>query len=194
MKKILFAAAIILILFLSGCSQKQSGNVKIANPASVYCEEQGGKLEIKTDSDGGQAGYCNLGKGIVCEEWAYYRGECPKATEISLENNGLKVLISPVDGKKLKGIVAVKIESVPSGSSELLVMLSQQGITINDPFNTPNVITQLAEPTATEILLDTSKVENGVYNIAVTAKKPEDIKDEKMPWLAVVQTQVAVEN
>lgn len=42
------------------------------NPASVYCEEQGGTLEI-VDEEGGQVGYCNLPDGTRIEEWEYYR-------------------------------------------------------------------------------------------------------------------------
>ena len=48
----------------------------IANPASVYCEEQGGRLEIRTDADGGQVGICVFDDGSECEEWAFFRGEC----------------------------------------------------------------------------------------------------------------------
>lgn len=48
----------------------------LANPASVYCEQQGGTLEI-VDETGGQVGMCTLSDGTVCEEWAYMRGECP---------------------------------------------------------------------------------------------------------------------
>jgi putative hemolysin len=47
----------------------------LANPASVFCEENGGKLEIR-DETGGQAGYCVFTDGSECEEWAYMRGEC----------------------------------------------------------------------------------------------------------------------
>jgi putative hemolysin len=47
----------------------------IANPASVYCEQQGGKLEIRDETDG-QVGYCVFDDGSECEEWAYLRGEC----------------------------------------------------------------------------------------------------------------------
>ncbi len=46
----------------------------IANPASVYCEEQGGRLEIRT-GEGGQVGYCVFPNGSECEEWAFFRGE-----------------------------------------------------------------------------------------------------------------------
>ncbi|HSB91192.1 MAG TPA: DUF333 domain-containing protein [Anaerolineales bacterium] len=48
----------------------------LPNPASVFCEEQGGRLEIRTDASGGQAGFCLLTDGSECEEWAYFRGEC----------------------------------------------------------------------------------------------------------------------
>jgi putative hemolysin len=49
-------------------------NSQIANPASVFCEEQNGTLEIR-DSESGQVGYCHA-NGKECEEWAYFRGEC----------------------------------------------------------------------------------------------------------------------
>jgi len=51
-------------------------NAQLANPASVYCQQQGGKLEIRTDANGGQIGYCLFADGKECEEWAYFRGEC----------------------------------------------------------------------------------------------------------------------
>lgn len=49
--------------------------VGMANPASVFCEDNGGKLEIR-DETGGQVGYCVFDDGSECEEWAYMRGEC----------------------------------------------------------------------------------------------------------------------
>ncbi len=65
MKRIIF----LLLILLVACSK----NVEIANPASVYCEDMGGKLELK-DS----VGLCILKDGTVCEEWEYYRGVCPQ--------------------------------------------------------------------------------------------------------------------
>ncbi len=50
--------------------------VGIANPASVYCINNGGKLEIREDAEGNQYGVCLFSDGIECEEWAYFRGEC----------------------------------------------------------------------------------------------------------------------
>ena len=52
---------------------------ELANPASVFCVEQGGTLEI-VDEAGGQVGYCNLPDGTRVEEWEYFRSENPTAT------------------------------------------------------------------------------------------------------------------
>jgi putative hemolysin len=50
--------------------------VGLPNPASVYCEGQGGRLEIRTDASGGQAGICVFADGSECDEWALLRNEC----------------------------------------------------------------------------------------------------------------------
>lgn len=46
--------------------------VSMANPASSYCIEQGGTLEIETQANG-QVGYCTLPNGQRIEEWQLYR-------------------------------------------------------------------------------------------------------------------------
>ena len=55
----------------------------MANPASVYCEQNGNKLEIRTAADGSQSGICVLPDGSACDEWAYYRGACGPAVQKS---------------------------------------------------------------------------------------------------------------
>jgi len=50
--------------------------VNMPNPASVYCEQNGNKLEIRTAADGSQSGICVLPDGSICDEWTYFRGEC----------------------------------------------------------------------------------------------------------------------
>ncbi len=49
--------------------------LKLANPASVHCEQNGGKLKIMT-GDGGQSGVCLFDDGTRCEEWRFFRKEC----------------------------------------------------------------------------------------------------------------------
>jgi putative hemolysin len=51
-------------------------SVGMANPASVNCEEMGGRVEMRTDADGGQYGVCIFEDGSECEEWALFNGEC----------------------------------------------------------------------------------------------------------------------
>jgi len=57
--------------------------VNMPNPASVYCEQQGNKLEIQTAADGSQNGICIFPDGSTCDEWAYFRGECGLALQKS---------------------------------------------------------------------------------------------------------------
>ena len=45
---------------------------QIANPASQFCIDRGGVLDI-VDEEDGQVGYCNLPDGTRVEEWEYYR-------------------------------------------------------------------------------------------------------------------------
>jgi len=56
-----------------------SPGANLPNPASVYCEQQGNKLEIRTASDGSQNGVCIFAGGSECDEWAYYRKQCGPA-------------------------------------------------------------------------------------------------------------------
>lgn len=54
----------------------QGEDVGMANPASVYCVDQGGKLEIR-EGDGGQYGMCVFADGRECDEWEFFRsGVC----------------------------------------------------------------------------------------------------------------------
>jgi len=48
----------------------------IANPASVFCQEQGGQTQLR-ETEAGQTGYCVFEDGRICEEWALFRdNEC----------------------------------------------------------------------------------------------------------------------
>ena len=48
----------------------------LPNPAAVYCEDQGYRIEIRTDEAGNQYGFCVFPDGNECDEWAYFWGEC----------------------------------------------------------------------------------------------------------------------
>lgn len=77
----------LLILALAACAAPvpqatpepavlPSAEPGLPNPASLYCEQNGNKLEIVTAADGSQSGRCVFPDGSACDEWAYYRGEC----------------------------------------------------------------------------------------------------------------------
>ena len=55
-------------------------DVGLANPASVFCVEQGGTVEI-VDETAGQVGYCNLPDRTRVGEWEYFRSDSPSTTE-----------------------------------------------------------------------------------------------------------------
>ena len=64
------------------CAPGAAGEAGLPNPASVFCEEQGGTVDIRTSEDGSQAGFCVFADGGECDEWAFFRGECAP-TEVS---------------------------------------------------------------------------------------------------------------
>jgi len=86
---ILLGICLVTGIFLAGCIQQaapaqtpettpvaaMTTAAGIANPASVYCGQNGGTTEIMTNPDGSQYGMCAFPNGTTCEEWALFRGE-----------------------------------------------------------------------------------------------------------------------
>lgn len=75
MKKTIFLGlALVSLTACSSVQHRDSTPPKIGspNPASQYCVEQGGKLEIRNEANG-QVGYCHLPNGQVVEEWKLFR-------------------------------------------------------------------------------------------------------------------------
>lgn len=75
MKNIAFLSS--MLLLLSACSsvqpqQQSSETIGMANPASQYCIEQGGRSEIVKEAQG-EIGYCHLKNGQKIEEWTLFR-------------------------------------------------------------------------------------------------------------------------
>ncbi|MGM5488200.1 MAG: putative hemolysin [Nanobdellota archaeon] len=75
---------ILVSIALLGCQQE----TEMPNPASEYCIEQGGTLDIRDTSEG-QVGICVLPDGTECEEWAYMHGECPMDLETCQAEGGM---------------------------------------------------------------------------------------------------------
>lgn len=79
-RKVWFSLFVLVgILACASCSPKVSSptpEANMPNPASVHCEQNGGKLELRQDDSGGVFGVCIFTDGSECEEWAYFRDEC----------------------------------------------------------------------------------------------------------------------
>lgn len=80
MKKTLLFS--LLAMTLGACTTTPQSNgdspqLGMANPASAYCVSQGGKLELRNESNG-QVGYCHLKNGQVVEEWELLHMNQPK--------------------------------------------------------------------------------------------------------------------
>ena len=58
----------------------------MANPAAVFCEEEGYKYEIRTADDGSESGICIFDDGSECDEWAFFRGECAPGNPVGMAN------------------------------------------------------------------------------------------------------------
>ncbi len=54
------------------CDQKAFGN-----PASSYCIDEGGKLEIRANAEG-EYEVCVFDDGSECDEWEFFRQTCNK--------------------------------------------------------------------------------------------------------------------
>jgi putative hemolysin len=83
-KNLLLNLGLILVLLLAACAEAEDivdDPAGIPNPASEYCEEQGGRSELRTNEDGSVTGYCVFEDGSECEEWAFYNGECEPGEE-----------------------------------------------------------------------------------------------------------------
>jgi putative hemolysin len=101
---------------ISGTDKKDSGNANMPNPASVFCEENGGTLEIRTDDDGSQSGVCVFPDGSECDEWAFFRSECkhgdsltntanmPNPASVFCEDNGGTLEIRTAEDGSQSGV------------------------------------------------------------------------------------------
>lgn len=89
MKKLqilLVTIGLLVSMTLTACIVEKTpptGASELANPASVYCTQQGNKHEIRTAEGGGQTGVCIFADNTECDEWAYFRGECGPKSQTS---------------------------------------------------------------------------------------------------------------
>jgi len=57
----------------NSAEESTGATIWMPNPAAVYCEEQGGTINIVKDAEWNESGMCKLADGTEVEEWEYYR-------------------------------------------------------------------------------------------------------------------------
>ncbi|WP_130802612.1 putative hemolysin [Acinetobacter ihumii] len=74
---ILGGGAMMLLLLACSTTQQPPKKIGMPNPASEYCIQQGGKLDMKKDANGNSYSNCILPDGRVIEEWQLFRQDHP---------------------------------------------------------------------------------------------------------------------
>ena len=124
------------------------GSSQMANPASKYCIDKGGRLEIRTAADGGQVGICVFPNGKECEEWAFMRGQCnPEDETNQLYNNPeYQFMLSYPPAWTLS-------EEVPSGDQPFSLVLQNgsNSLRLQVKHNTDQTVIDAAPPEGGEI-------------------------------------------
>jgi putative hemolysin len=131
--------SLIVLLWLAACASGTGDTppateepVGLPNPASVYCEEQGGRLEMRGDENG-TYGVCIFDDGSECDEWAYWRGECGPASDAEHVNVALEAGLAQ----------AVKLELLELDPSAESSQPRRLRLTIDDEFQLADVVRSL---------------------------------------------------
>jgi putative hemolysin len=97
-------ALILTLLLVAACSPDQAGPTAVPNlpnPASVYCEDNGGTLDLRTSESGAVAGVCVFPDGSECDEWQFFRGTCTPGAVVPGEASPTERQPSP-DGEWIR--------------------------------------------------------------------------------------------
>jgi inhibitor of cysteine peptidase len=150
---IALSVLLVLLACAAGCTQQPvtpptttPAQAGMPNPASVYCGQAGGNLEIRTDATGGQYGMCAFKNGTSCEEWALFRGEGCKAgvtaaTTTAVSEDKKMVTFTEADNSKTSDITqgtkfAVVLAENPTTGFQWNITLSKGLELASDTFRT----------------------------------------------------------
>jgi putative hemolysin len=135
---VLFLLTVTFGLLLGACQPSDSepteeSTADLANPASVYCQEQGGTVQIRLDTDGGSYGVCVFGDGSECEEWAFVYAECRPGMYEQAEQGMRPARINVVHEAGLSEVTVLEIlalntEEIGVPYSTILTIDDQQSL------------------------------------------------------------------
>jgi putative hemolysin len=92
----------------------------VANPASIYCESRGGRVELVTNANG-QQGICELPDGTRVDEWDLYRANHPTASTMAAPASSTTTT-SAVGARCSAGRLDPKVADEPGLSSAAAAM------------------------------------------------------------------------
>jgi len=105
--------------FRDECQPGDEKPIGMANPASVFCHEQGFQLEVRTDANGNQVGVCVFPDGTECEEWAYFRDECAPGGDMT------ETPSSDIQREPAPPVAATHLDALAAGNSDFAFDLFQ---------------------------------------------------------------------
>ncbi len=122
-RKLTLATLMIAAGLLAACrtpkQPTETPQAGLPNPASAYCEQQGGTLDIRTDASGGQYGVCMFDDGSECDEWAYFRGECAPGQSTTAPEPPAATPEPAAGGGEMAGETVGEIDIAPLASAEV---------------------------------------------------------------------------
>ncbi|MFH1896456.1 MAG: peptidylprolyl isomerase [bacterium] len=66
-------------------TQEATESAGLANPASVYCKEQGG-ISVNQETPQGTKTQCQFTNGAICDEWDFFHRKCfPQAPQVAID-------------------------------------------------------------------------------------------------------------
>ena len=172
-----YICIMILITSLISCSAVPTQNTMeptetvfgFSNPASVFCKENGNRIEIRIAEDGSQFGVCILKDGNECDEWAYFRRECGPDSQKILTSTITFVPTEYQSDSGKQGIASDKILTpIPTGTEIVITEEPFSGVRVTYIGNAGFMITTSYK----KILIDA--LFRGIDHLY---KLPEDIQN-----------------
>jgi hypothetical protein len=110
---------------------------------------------------------------------------------VSLQDEDLRIQLSPVVGTVVSGILLVDVRAVPENGHQLFVFLKPKNMPASEnPFTAPNTIVEFSSALISLVSLDTSTIQNGNYELIVAVSPSSG----ESGWLGEIKTDLIVSN
>jgi len=96
--------------------------IGMANPASVYCIEQGGELETRSDADGNQSGFCIFPDDSEKNQWEYWYENHPVGEMPAVEPGTPVGMANPASVNCLDKGGTLEMRETPEGTAGYCIL------------------------------------------------------------------------